>query len=90
MSFSSFFVVVGIVIAMMLLYKHADRWIKKMDPKTVKTINWVGFIMGVVGGVLWYSFAQGIFMIIALIGILLYFLFYGYDKMDEEGRKEGQ
>lgn len=90
MSFSSFFVVVGIVIAMMLLYKYADRWIKKMDPKTVKTINWVGFIMGVAGGVLWYSLAQGIFMIITLIGILLYFLFYGYDKIEEEGKDGNQ
>ena len=89
MSFYGFFIVVGVVIAMILLYKHADRWIKKMDPKTVKTVNWIGFIAGVVGGVLWYLFAQGIFMIITLAGIVVYFLFYGYDRMeeDEDGEK---
>ncbi|CAG1066880.1 hypothetical protein BAC1_02519 [uncultured bacterium] len=84
MSFYGFFILVGVVIAMILLYKHADRWIKKMDPKTVKTVNWIGFIAGVVGGVLWYLFAQGIFMIITLAGIVVYFLFYGYDRMEEE------
>lgn len=90
MSFSGFFVVIGVVIAMVLLYKNADKWIKKMDPKTVKAVNWIGFIIGVVGGVLWYLFAYGIFMIITLIGIVLYFLFYGYDKMEEEGNSEKQ
>lgn len=90
MSFSGFLVVIGVVIAMVLLYKNADKWIKKMDPKTVKTVNWIGFIIGVVGGVLWYLFAYGIFMIITLIGIVLYFLFYGYDKMEEEGNSEKQ
>lgn len=84
MSFSGFAWVVGIVIGMILLYKYADRWIKRLDPKTVKTVNWVGFVVGVVGGILWYLFAQGIFMIITLIGIVMYFLFYGYDKMEEE------
>ncbi len=83
MSMTSFALVVGIVIAMILLYKYADRWIKRLDPKTVKTVNMVGFVLGVVGGILWYLFAQGIFMIITLVGILLYFLFYGYDRMEE-------
>jgi multisubunit Na+/H+ antiporter MnhB subunit len=90
MSFSGFFVVIGVVIAMILLYKNADKWIKKLDPKTVKTVNWIGFILGVVGGVLWYLFAYGIFMIITLIGIVLYFLFYGYDTMEEESNNEKQ
>ncbi|OGP17588.1 MAG: hypothetical protein A2054_02360 [Deltaproteobacteria bacterium GWA2_55_10] len=88
MSFASFALVVGVVIALILLYKYADRWIKRLDPKTVKTVNWVGFVLGVVGGILWYLFAQGIFMIITLVGILLYFLFYGYDKMEEEREKQ--
>lgn len=90
MSFSGFFVVIGVVIAMILLYKNADKWIKKMDPKTVKTVNWIGFILGVIGGVLWYLFAYGIFMIITLIGIVLYFLFYGYDTMEDEDKNEKQ
>ena len=88
MSFASFAFVVGVVIAIILLYKYADRWIKRLDPKTVKTVNWVGFVLGVVGGILWYLFAQGIFMIITLAGIVLYFLFYGYDRMEEERNKQ--
>lgn len=90
MSFTGFFVIVGVVIVMMFVYKYADRWVKKMDPKTVKTVNWVGFVMGIAGGTLWYLFAQGIFMIITLIGVVLYFLFYGYDKMEEEDKKGNQ
>ena len=90
MSFSGFLIVIGIVAVMVLLYKHADRWIRKMDPKTVKTVNWTGFIIGIAGGVLWYLFAYGVFMIITLVGVVLYFLFYGYDTMEEEGSNEKQ
>jgi len=88
MSLAGFAFVVGVVIAIILLYKYADRWIKRLDPKTVKTVNWVGFVLGVAGGILWYLFAQGIFMIITLAGIVLYFLFYGYDRMEEERNKQ--
>ncbi|HEY4708466.1 MAG TPA: hypothetical protein VII64_13485 [Thermodesulfobacteriota bacterium] len=88
MSLAGFAFVVGVVIAIILLYKYADRWIKRLDPKTVKTVNWVGFVLGVAGGILWYLFAQGIFMIITLVGIVLYFLFYGYDRMEEERNKQ--
>ena len=88
MSLAGFAFVVGVVIAIILLYKYADRWIRRLDPKTVKTVNWVGFVLGVAGGILWYLFAQGIFMIITLVGIVLYFLFYGYDRMEEERNKQ--
>lgn len=84
MTIPGFLAVAGVVLALMLVYKYADRYIKKMDPKTVKTVNWIGFVVGVAGGVLWYAFAQGIFMIITLAGVVIYFLFYGYDRTEEE------
>ncbi|HBG46330.1 MAG TPA: hypothetical protein DDW94_04995 [Deltaproteobacteria bacterium] len=88
MSFIDFAIVVGIVVAMIIVYKYADRWVKKMDPATVKKLNWAGFIIGVVGGILWYLFAIGIFMIITLVGVVVYFIFYGYDKVEEEQKDD--
>ncbi|MBE7415600.1 MAG: hypothetical protein HS130_10405 [Deltaproteobacteria bacterium] len=87
MSITGFMITVGVVIAMILVYKYADQWVKKMDPGTVKTLNWIGFIVGVAGGVLWYATANGIFMFITLAGVLFYFLFYGYDSMEEKEKR---
>lgn len=88
MSITGFIVTVGVVISMILVYKYADRWVKKMDPRTVKTLNWIGFIVGVAGGILWYATSNGIFMLITLAGVLAYFLFYGYDSMEEKEKRD--
>lgn len=87
MSFIEFFLVIGLFILMMVGYRVADRLVKKLDPKTVKTVNWIGFTVGIVGGILWYAFANQIYMFITVLGTITYFLFYGYDKMEE---KDGQ
>lgn len=87
MGFMEFFIVIGIFILMMVGYRVADRYVKRLDPKTVKTVNWIGFVVGVVGGILWYAFSNQVYMFITVIGIITYFIFYGYDKMEE--KKEG-
>ncbi len=87
MSITGFLVTVGVVIALILVYKFADLWVKKMDPRTVKVVNWIGFIVGVAGGVLWYATSNGVFMFITLAGVLVYFLFYGYDSMEEKEKR---
>ncbi|MBI1910590.1 MAG: hypothetical protein HYS21_01160 [Deltaproteobacteria bacterium] len=87
MTFLEFFIMIGIFIALMILFKRADKWVKKLQPKTVKTINWIGFIVGLAGGVLWYAYDHNLFMFMTLIGIVTYFLFYSYDSMEEEGQK---
>ncbi len=84
MGFIEFFIVIGVFILMMVGYRVADRYVKKLDPKTVKTVNWIGFVVGVAGGILWYASSNQIFMFITVIGTITYFLFYGYDKMEEE------
>ncbi len=86
MQLTSFLILIGVLIAMVLLYRFADRWIKKMDPATVKKANWAGFIVGVAGGAGWYLLHYSAFMLITIIGVIIYFLFYGYDRT--EGDKE--
>ena len=73
-----------IFIVFMLGYRYADRWVKTLPVKTVKIVNWIGFMIGIIGGLLWYSTQGGAFMFLCLIGIVIYFLFYGYDNMEEE------
>jgi hypothetical protein len=84
MSFMDFFVVVGIFILMMVGYRIADRYVKRLQPKTVKTVNWIGFTIGMIGGILWYLFANQVYMFVTILGVIIYFLFYGYDRMEEE------
>lgn len=83
-SFVDFFLVIGILILMMVGYRIADRYVKRLAPRTVKTVNWIGFVMGVVGGILWYAFSNQVYMFITIIGTVTYFLFYDYDKMEEK------
>lgn len=85
MSFVEVVVLVAAFIIMMVLYRKADIWVKKLAPKTVKTMNWIGFALGVAGGILWYLSGSGIFMLITFAGVVIYFIFYGYDKMEEQG-----
>lgn len=87
MSFTDFFVMVGIFIVMMLVYKYADRLVARLKPSTVKTVNWIGFGIGILGGVAWYLFGNALYMYLTLLGVIIYFLFYNYDKMEE---KEGK
>ncbi len=88
MSMIEFSLVIGLFILMMVGYRVADRYVKRLDPRTVKTVNWIGFVIGIVGGILWYAFSNQIYMFITVIGVVTYFLFYGYDKMEEEEEKK--
>lgn len=87
-SFTDFFIMVGIFIFLMILFKRSDSFVKRLKPSTVKTLNWIGFILGAVAGVAWYLTSNNIFMLLTFLGIILYFLFYGYDKMEEEEGKD--
>ncbi len=91
MELSQFFIIIGIFIALMFVYKFADRYVKRLTPKTIKTINRAGFSAAVVGGIVWYASPSGIITIaaqdITVIGVIIYFIFYDYDKPEEsEGR----
>ncbi len=88
MDFGSFMILVPLLILMVILYSKAEGWIRKMDAKTVKTLNWVGFTIAVAGGIAHYFMQDGIFLFIALGGVIIYFTFYNYDKMEEEERKK--
>ncbi|MBI5492723.1 MAG: hypothetical protein HY893_07305 [Deltaproteobacteria bacterium] len=80
MNLMSFVFLIGLLLAMVFLYRFADRWIKKMDPGTVKKANKAGFIIGVAGGIGWYLLHYSVFMLITVAGVIIYFLFYGYDR----------
>lgn len=83
MELTQFFIVIGIFIALMFVYKFADKFVKKLTPKTIKTVNWIGFSVAVAGGIIWYVYPSGIIMIVTVLGVVTYFLFYGYDKPEE-------
>ena len=84
MSITGFFILVVIFIAIMLLYKNADRYVKRLKPKTVKTVNWIGFVAAIIGGILWYASNNEIFMLMTLAGVVTYFIFYNYDKTEDK------
>ena len=86
MTFTGFYILVGagIFIAIMFLYTYAGRWIKTLKPKTVKTVNWTGFLVAISGGAAWYVLNKSIYMFITLFGVVIYFLFYSYDKMEKK------
>ncbi len=88
MNIPQFLVLVGIVVILLFVYKYADKKIVHLNPKTVKTVNWIGFSIGAIGGILWYIFHDPIFMFITVGGVIIYFLFYGYDVMEEEEEKK--
>ncbi len=85
MTIPEFMILVGIFILIMVFYRRADRWIKGLEPDTIKTVNWAGFIMAVIGGTLWYFYNHNAFMFLTLTGIVIYFLFYNYDEEEEKG-----
>lgn len=82
--FTQFFILIGAFIVLMFVYRVADKKIKTLSPKTVKTVNWIGFGMALAGGILWYLFHTWVYMPVTVLGVIIYFLFYGYDKMEEE------
>lgn len=83
MSIPEFLILIGVFIAIMLVFRYAGRFIKTLQPKTVKIINWAGFAVAALGGVAWYLFANGIYMIATLLGVIVYFLFYSYDTEEK-------
>lgn len=88
MTFNEFFITIGIFILIMAVYRFSDRFVKTLKPQTVRIMNWVGFALGVIGGIAWYFLNDGLFMFISLFGIVIYFLFYGYDRDEGEGEEK--
>ncbi len=88
MDAQGFFVVVGLFILLMLVFKYSDRWIKKMSRETAKLINWAGFTVAVFSGIAWYLLGDDIFMFITFAGIITYFVFYGYDKLETKEQRQ--
>lgn len=76
----SFVFLIGVLIAMVFVYRLADRRIKKMNPETIRKVNKAGFAIGVAGGIGWYLLHYSVFMLITVAGVIIYFLFYGYDR----------
>lgn len=79
MALKEFFYLIGVFIALMFAFRYADRWIKSLPRSTAKVVNWIGFAVAAVGGVAWYATDGGIYMLITVAGVIIYFLFYHYD-----------
>ena len=71
-----------VFIVFLLLFRYSSAWIKKLKPKTVKTINWFGFAAAIAGGILWYAYKDPRFMVVTFLGIVIYFLFYHYEEKE--------
>ena len=83
MKIEEFFYVIVVFIVIMFVYKYADKMIKTLPNKTVRIVNWVGFVISLVGGTLWYLTNSANYMFLSLFGIVIYFLFYSYDKPEK-------
>ncbi|TAN62451.1 hypothetical protein EPN18_04740 [bacterium] len=87
MSVLGLFIILGVFIALIIVYRNAGRFIKKLPPKTVKTVNWIAFTEAALSGVAWFIFNDVIFMFLCFAGVVVYFLFYDYDKTEEPEHK---
>ena len=73
-----------IVLAILIVvFWQAGRFIKKLPPKTIKTVNTAGFIIAIGGGILWYLSKHPAFMYLTFIGVTVYFLFMNYDSKEK-------
>lgn len=76
---------IGVFIFLVAGYRYADSHMKMLAAKTVKTINRIGLAVGMAGGILWYLFQTWIYMPVTVLGVIIYFLFYSYDSMEQGG-----
>ncbi|MBI5233506.1 MAG: hypothetical protein HY880_04055 [Deltaproteobacteria bacterium] len=84
MTIMSFAFMAVVVISLWAGFRYSDRFIRTLSRQTVKMINWAGFTIAVLGGILWYGFKLPSFMLVTLLGIIVYFMFYGYDRDIQE------
>lgn len=89
MDIKQFIILAGVFIALMFVYKITGRLIKNMEPKTMKIINWSAFVLALLSGIAWYLLDDGIFMILMVLGVVVYFLFYDYDTKKTEKHDGG-
>lgn len=83
MDLKEFLILIGIFLLFMAAYRLAGKAIKKFPAKTLKMINWIAFTTALLSGIAWYAFSDGIFMLITVAAVIVYFLFYDYDKPEE-------
>ncbi len=88
MDLKEFFILIGIFILFMVVYRLAGRVIKRLPAKTLKMINRGAFTAAFISGIAWYAFGADVFMPITAFAVIIYFLFSEYDKpVDTEGIK---
>jgi len=83
MDLKEFFILIGIFMLFMAIYRFAGKAIKKFSAKTLKLINQTAFTTAFLSGLAWYAFSDEIFMLITVAAVVVYFLFYDYDKPEE-------
>ncbi len=58
----------------------AGKFVKKLPSNVIKIISWTSTGIGAIGLLLWFLKGDEIYKYIALVSIILYFLFYNYDS----------
>ncbi len=68
------------VLALVAAFVWGRTFLKKLGPDTARRLNWAGFVVAIFGGSAWYVVKHPAFMFATLSGVIMYFLFYDYDK----------
>ncbi len=78
----TFYIVVsaGVVLALIIAFIWGKTLIKGISADTAKKFNWFGFVLAIFGGSAWYVVKHPAFMFVTLFGVIIYFLFYDFDK----------
>lgn len=67
-------------IALLAAMSIAGRYIRKLQPKTIKMINKISFYLAAASGILFYIYEKPIFMYLLGAFIVSFFMFFNYKE----------
>lgn len=67
-------------IALLAIMFIAGKYIRKLQPRTVKRLNKITFYLAAASGVLQYIYDKPIFMYLLGASIVSFFMFYNYKE----------
>lgn len=67
-------------IALLAAMSIAGRYIRKLQPRTIKIINKISFYLAAASGILFYIYEKPIFMYLLGAFIVSFFMFFNYKE----------
>lgn len=67
-------------IALLAAMSIAGRYIRKLQPGTIKRINKISFYLAAASGILQYIYDKPIFMYLLIAFIVSFFMFFNYKE----------